>query len=140
MSKVAIIVGSENDRPYAQEAKDILDSKNITANIHVASAHRDHIGLEKVIEQEHANGVKVFICMAGLAAALPGTVAARTNLPVIGVPLDVGPLNGIDALLAIVQMPAGVPVGTMGIGKAGAKNAAHFTAKILAVEVIGDHL
>ena len=131
MSQVVIIIGSTNDRQYAEQAANILEQHNVDWEIEVMSAHRDPDGLDGLIDFWMDNGVDIFICMAGLSAALPGAVAARTTKPVIGVPLDVGPLNGIDALLSIAQMPGGVPVATMGIGKAGAKNAAHFALRIL---------
>jgi phosphoribosylaminoimidazole carboxylase PurE protein len=131
--KVGIVVGSASDLPYAQEALDVLGQLGIGAELRVLSAHRTPAALEAYIGDAEARGLRAFITMAGHAAALPGVVAARTLLPVIGVPLPTSDLQGQDALLAIVQMPPGIPVGTMAIGKPGARNAAWFAAAILAL-------
>ncbi len=130
---VGIIVGSKSDLDYAQAAAKVLDQLGIGHELRVLSAHRTPGPLEAYISSAETAGVRVFICMAGMAAALPGVVAARTTLPVIGVPLPAGDLKGQDALLAIVQMPPGIPVATMAIGSAGARNAAWFAAAILGI-------
>jgi len=130
---VGIIVGSKSDLAYAEAAAKVLDQLGIGHELRVLSAHRTPGPLEAYISTAETEGVRVFICMAGMAAALPGVVAARTTLPVIGVPLPAGDLKGQDALLAIVQMPPGIPVATMAIGTAGARNAAWFAAAILGV-------
>ncbi|MCM8829868.1 MAG: 5-(carboxyamino)imidazole ribonucleotide mutase [Candidatus Omnitrophica bacterium] len=132
--KVAIIIGSKNDMEYIEGAKEILDRFGIPYDIMVLSAHRT---LDKVVEfsqKAEENGFGVIIACAGMAAHLPGVIAAKTHLPVIGVPLPTSDIRGIDALLAIVQMPSGVPVATMAIGRAGVKNAAILSAQILALE------
>ena len=128
---IGIIVGSKSDLVYAEEAIKILASLDIGYELRVLSAHRTPGPLEEYVASAMERGVRTFICMAGMAAALPGVVAARTTLPVIGVPLPAGDLKGQDALLAIVQMPPGIPVATMAIGKPGARNAAWFAAAIL---------
>jgi 5-(carboxyamino)imidazole ribonucleotide mutase len=128
---VGIIVGSKSDLAYAEAAATVLEQLGIGHELRVLSAHRTPGPLEAYISTAETEGVRVFICMAGMAAALPGVVAARTTLPVIGVPLPAGDLKGQDALLAIVQMPPGIPVATMAIGTAGARNAAWFAAAIL---------
>ncbi|MGI6595189.1 MAG: 5-(carboxyamino)imidazole ribonucleotide mutase [Elusimicrobia bacterium] len=132
--KVAIVIGSKNDMEYLEGAKEILDEIGITYEINVLSAHRT---LDKVIDfsqKAEENEFGVIIACAGMAAHLPGVIAAKTWLPVIGVPLPTSDIRGIDALLAIVQMPSGVPVATMAIGRAGVKNAAILSAQILALE------
>jgi phosphoribosylaminoimidazole carboxylase PurE protein len=131
--KVGIVVGSASDLPYAEEALAVLDQLGIAAELRVLSAHRTPAALESYIATAVDGGTKVFIGMAGHAAALPGVIAARTTRPVIGVPLPTSDLQGQDALLAIVQMPPGVPVATMAVGKPGARNAAWFAASILAL-------
>jgi phosphoribosylaminoimidazole carboxylase PurE protein len=131
--KVGIVVGSASDLPYAEEATAVLGQLGIGAELRVLSAHRTPAALEEYIGSATERGVRVFIGMAGHAAALPGVIAARTLLPVIGVPLPTSDLQGQDALLAIVQMPPGIPVATMAVGKPGARNAAWFAAAILAL-------
>jgi phosphoribosylaminoimidazole carboxylase PurE protein len=128
---IGIIVGSKSDLPFAEEAIKVLDELGIGHELRVLSAHRTPGPLESYVSEAEAAGVRTFICMAGMAAALPGVVAAMTTLPVIGVPLPAGDLRGQDALLAIVQMPPGIPVATMAIGKPGARNAAWFAAAVL---------
>ena len=130
---VGILMGSDSDLPIMQEAADMLQEFGIDYEITIASAHRTP---KKVIEYSQSaekRGIKVIIAGAGWAAHLAGVVASQTTLPVIGVPIDSSPLNGIDALLATAQMPGGVPVATMAIGKSGAKNAGVFAAQIIAV-------
>ena len=130
---VGIIVGSKSDLAYAEAAQKVLDQLGISHELRILSAHRTPGPLEDYIAGAEAAGTRVFITMAGMAAALPGVVAAKTTVPVIGVPLPASELAGQDALMAIVQMPPGIPVGTMAIGKAGAKNAAWYAAAILAL-------
>lgn len=130
---VSIIVGSKSDLAYAEEAVKVLGQLGISHELRILSAHRTPGPLEAYVVSAEERGVRTFITMAGMAAALPGVVAARTTLPVIGVPLPTSDLVGQDALMAIVQMPPGIPVATMAIGKPGARNAAWFTAAILAL-------
>jgi 5-(carboxyamino)imidazole ribonucleotide mutase len=130
---VGIIVGSDSDLPIIQETTKILDDLGISFEITVASAHRTPDRVAGYASTASNRGIKVIIAAAGLAAHLPGVIASETLLPVIGVPMDAGPLNGVDALYSIVQMPGGIPVASMAIGKAGARNAAIFAAQILAL-------
>jgi phosphoribosylaminoimidazole carboxylase PurE protein len=132
--RVGIVVGSASDLPYAEEALAVLSQLDIGAELRVLSAHRTPAALEDYIRAAEVGGIRVLIGMAGHAAALPGVMAARTLLPVIGVPLPTSDLMGQDALLAIVQMPPGIPVATMAIGKPGARNAAWFAAAILGLD------
>ena len=117
----------------AEAAGEVLKQLDVDYSINVLSAHRMPEYLQEHIKTTIANGTKVFIGIAGMAAHLAGNIAAHTSLPVIGVPGDGGPLNGLDALLATVQMPKGVPVATVAIGKAGAINAGHLAAQILSI-------
>jgi len=133
MSKVSIIMGSQSDLDTVNEAIGILREFKVPFEAKVLSAHRTPKELSKYVEQAPKRGVKVFIAAAGMSAALPGVVAAHTTLPVIGIPIESGNLKGLDALLSIAQMPPGIPVGCMSIGKAGAKNAAIFAVTIIAV-------
>ncbi|RKX25783.1 MAG: 5-(carboxyamino)imidazole ribonucleotide mutase [Candidatus Zixiibacteriota bacterium] len=133
MSKVLIITGSKSDEEYAQKCNDQLKALDIDSVIEISSAHRHPERTAKLSAEAEGNGFEVVIAMAGLAAALPGAVAAHTNLPVIGVPLPAA-LGGLDSLLAIVQMPPGIPVATVAIGAPGAKNAAVLAARILALK------
>ena len=128
--KIAIVLGSKSDEALGAAVCETLGEYKITHEIFVISAHRDHEKLDKFCKSA-GNKYAAIIAIAGLSAALPGAIASRVKIPVIGVPADCGPLNGIDALLSIVQMPSGVPVACMGIGKSGAKNAAHLAARIL---------
>ncbi len=134
MPKVAIIMGSESDRSVMEEALPYLDYFGIKADVKVMSAHRTPHAVQEFVSAARDNGYAAIIAGAGMAAHLPGVAAAYTTLPVIGVPLAGSALNGVDALYAIVQMPAGVPVATMAIGKAGARNAAIFAAQIIALQ------
>ena len=129
--KVGILVGSESDRERMQGAMDVLDEKEIGWEFDVRSAHRSPDAVAEYARSARGRGLRVLICGAGLAAALPGAVAAHTDLPVIGVPLksSLSVLDGLDALLAIAQMPPGVPVAAVGVDNA--KNAAHLAARIL---------
>ena len=131
MSDVAIIMGSDSDWPTLQSAAEVLDEYGISYTAEVISAHRMPDEMADFAKSAAANGYKVIIAGAGGAAHLPGMVASMTALPVIGVPVSLAHLDGMDSLLSIVQMPAGVPVATVGIGNA--KNAGILAAKILAV-------
>ena len=130
---VAVICGSRSDLPALKGCFDVLDSYEIPWEASVISAHRQAATLHEYVTQADAAGVQVYIGAAGLAAHLPGVIASLTAKPVIGVPLDGGSLGAADALYAIVQMPPGVPVASVAIGSAGAKNAAHLAARILAL-------
>ena len=131
--KVAIIMGSESDAEQMQPASEVLNELGIKNESRVISAHRTPDRLREYILNAEKNGVKVFIGGAGMAAALPGVIAAHTHLPVLGVPIESKSLKGMDSLLSIVQMPPGIPVGTLAIGSAGSKNAGLLAAAILAV-------
>jgi len=126
-------MGSDSDAPVMQSAVDALKEFGISSEMTVASAHRSPARVMKLVEEAPGRGVRIFIVGAGAAAHLGGVVAAHTTLPVIGVPIDSSALKGLDALLATVQMPPGVPVATMAIGKAGATNAGILAAQILGV-------
>ncbi len=130
--KVLILMGSDSDLPVMEEAAKTLDSFGIPCRMTVASAHRTPELTLRLVKEAERDGVEVIIAGAGMAAHLPGVVASHTVLPVIGVPLDASPLRGVDALLSMVQMPPGVPVATVSVGKAGAKNAAILAARIMA--------
>jgi len=132
-AKVLIIMGSDSDYPVLEETAKILKSFDVPFEMHVSSAHRSPRKTEELVSGAAGRGSKVIIAAAGVAADLPGVVAAGTILPVIGVPLAGGALNGVDALYSIVQMPGGVPVATMAIGKAGAKNAGILAVQMLAL-------
>jgi phosphoribosylaminoimidazole carboxylase PurE protein len=131
---VLIIMGSDSDLSVMSETAQTLKDLSIPFRITVASAHRTPERVKNLIKEAEDTGIDVIIAGAGAAAHLAGAVAAHTTLPVIGVPLDSSPLSGLDALLSTVQMPAGVPVAAMAIGKAGAKNAAIFATQILAIK------
>lgn len=128
---VAVLMGSQSDWEVMKNACDQLDLLGITNEAQVISAHRATDALLEYVDAAPKRGVEVFIAGAGMAAHLPGVISAKTDLPVLGVPLKGGMLDGLDALMAIVQMPGGVPVATFAIGKAGAKNAALTAAAIL---------
>jgi phosphoribosylamine--glycine ligase len=131
--QVMILMGSQNDAPIMQGAVDVLKELGISVEMTVASAHRSPERVQRLILEAGTRGVAVFIVGAGAAAHLAGVVAAHVTRPVIGVPIDSSALNGLDALLSTVQMPPGVPVATMSIGKAGATNAGVLAAQILAL-------
>jgi 5-(carboxyamino)imidazole ribonucleotide mutase len=135
--KVLLISGSQSDEIFVKTAIDLFEEWKISYDYKVFSAHRNLKELTKFIEELPSNEYCVIIAVAGLSAALPGVIASLTNLPVVGVPRDVGPLNGIDALLSMVQMPSGVPVATMGIGSSGMKNAAYFAKRLIEGEKDG---
>lgn len=132
--KVGLIMGSTSDWETMKHAANILEELGIPYEKKVVSAHRTPDYMFQYAETARSRGVKVIIAGAGGAAHLPGMVAAKTTLPVIGVPVQSRALNGLDSLLSIVQMPAGVPVATVAIGKAGATNAALLAAQILSIE------
>ena len=129
--KVGILMGSVSDLGVMREASKILDDFGVPYDIRVLSAHRSPGPTQEFAEQAEGRGIQVLIAGAGAAAHLAGVLAAHTILPVIGVPIDSSPLKGLDALLATVQMPGGVPVSTMAIGKAGARNAGLVAVQIL---------
>lgn len=130
--RVAIITGSVNDLPKMESAVEILKEYGVTVDVRCLSAHRAHAGLSDFIAETAENGTDVIIAAAGMAAALPGVVASQTILPVIGVPLSGSVLDGMDALLSIVQMPPGIPVATVAVN--GGKNAAFLALQIMAVK------
>ena len=129
--KVAIIIGSDSDWPIMKPAYELLSKFGIEAEVHVASAHRTPAKVRELVTTAPERGVSVFIAAAGAAAHLGGVIASYTTLPVIGVPVNATPLNGMDALLSTVQMPSGIPVATVAIN--GAKNAAVLALQILSV-------
>jgi phosphoribosylamine---glycine ligase len=131
MPNVLILMGSDSDAPVMQGAADVLGEFGISNEMTVASAHRSPERVMRLVREAPARGVKVFIVGAGAAAHLAGVVAAHSTRPVIGVPIDSSALKGLDALLSTVQMPPGVPVATVSIGKPGATNAGVLAAQIL---------
>jgi len=135
MSKpfVAILMGSDSDLETMQTTIETLDNLHLAREVRVLSAHRTPDATHAFVKDADARGCAVFIAAAGMAAHLAGTVAALTNKPVIGVPMAAGPLQGQDALLSTVQMPGGIPVACVAIGKAGAKNAAYLAGQIIAL-------
>ena len=130
---VAILMGSDSDWPVMENTLTVLEGLGIRTEVKVTSAHRTPAATHDFVKDAESRGCEVFICAAGLAAHLAGAVAGLTTRPVIGVPMAGGPLNGQDALLSTVMMPAGVPVATVAIGKAGAKNAGYLAAQMLGV-------
>jgi 5-(carboxyamino)imidazole ribonucleotide mutase len=141
--EVGVILGSKSDLPLMESCLAQLREFGIEAELKVCSAHRDPAGVMEWASTARERGLKVVIAAAGGAAHLPGVVAAWTDLPVIGVPVPTRHLDGVDSLYSIVQMPAGIPVATMAIGEAGARNAAWFAARLLGVsdpDVAGRHL
>jgi phosphoribosylaminoimidazole carboxylase PurE protein len=131
--KVAVIMGSKSDLPVMEETTALLKQFGVDSEMRVLSAHRCPDEVAAFAKAAADNGISVIIAGAGMAAHLPGVIAAYTTLPVIGVPIDASSLDGIDALLSIVQMPPGIPVATVGIGKAGATNAALLAVEMLAI-------
>ena len=131
--QVAIMMGSKSDLPVMEETAKMLSDFQVAYEMKVLSAHRTPKETAEYAESLRGNGVRVVICGDGASAALSGVVAAHTTLPVIGIPIDATALNGMDALLSTVQMPPGVPVGAVAVGKAGAKNAALLAVRILSV-------
>lgn len=130
---VAILMGSDSDQPVMNAAVDILKSFDVAVEVKVTSAHRTPSETQSYVKDAEARGCQAFIAGAGMAAHLAGAVAAQTTRPVIGVPIDAGPLQGFDALLSTVQMPGGIPVATVAIGKAGAKNAGYLAIQMMAL-------
>lgn len=139
---VSVVMGSDSDLPVMTEATKILEEFGIPFELFLTSAHRTPERTTNFAQDATKRGVKIIIVGAGAAAHLAGVIASQTQLPVIGVPIDATALQGLDALLSTVQMPGGIPVATMAIGKAGAKNAALYAIRILALEDknIGDKL
>lgn len=131
--KIAIVMGSKSDWATMQHAADVLDTLSIPYHVEVISAHRTPDKLFQFAQDAKQKGIDVIIAGAGGAAHLPGMLAAKTLVPVLGVPVQTAALSGIDSLYSIVQMPKGIPVGTLAIGKAGAANAALLAAQILAL-------
>ncbi|MEX0619547.1 MAG: 5-(carboxyamino)imidazole ribonucleotide mutase [Pseudohongiellaceae bacterium] len=134
---VAILMGSESDLEVMQGTADILAKLEVAYEVKITSAHRTPAATQQYIADAESRGCQVFISGAGLAAHLAGATAAHTLKPVIGVPIDAGPLNGLDSLLSTVQMPAGIPVATVAIGRTGAKNAAYLAAQIMGLSDAG---
>jgi phosphoribosylaminoimidazole carboxylase PurE protein len=133
-ARVLVVLGSPSDLDVIEKLPALAERFGITQRVEVASAHRQPERLRELIVSAEAGGTEIFIAVAGLAAHLPGVVASLTSKPVIGVPVAAGPLAGVDALLSMVQMPPGVPVATVAIGKAGAANAMVLAARILALK------
>lgn len=136
-AQVGIILGSKSDLPLMESCVKVLDDLGLTHEVTVCSAHRNPKGVMEWATSARGRGLKVVIAAAGGAAHLPGVVAAWTDLPVIGVPVPTQHLGGVDSLYSIVQMPAGIPVATVAIGEAGAKNAAWLAARIVGLEDAG---
>ena len=130
---VSIVLGSKNDQDHVKHTTSLLDQFGIPWEMQFLSAHRQPDKLHDYIREAETKGVKLFIAVAGLSAALPGVIGSISQLPVIGVPVPVGALKGIDAMLSMVQMPGGIPVATVGVGSNGSKNAAVLAAEILAI-------
>jgi len=130
---VAVLMGSDSDLPVLQSTLDVLNTLDIPHEVKITSAHRTPDATHAYVKDADARGCAVFIAAAGLAAHLAGTVAGLTLKPVIGIPMDAGPLQGMDSLLSTVQMPGGIPVACVAIGKAGAKNAAYLAAQMMAL-------
>ena len=132
--RVGILIGSESDLETMERCREQLAELGIAAELRVLSAHRTPDAVREYARTAEKRGIRVLVAGAGMAAHLAGALASESMLPVVGVPLDAGPLHGIDALLSTVQMPRGLPVACMAIGKAGAVNAAVFAAQILALD------
>ncbi len=130
-AQVVVIAGSTSDMDLVDHGLRVLEEAGVPYEVRVLSAHRNPEELHAYLRSLEDRPVRVIIAVAGLAAALPGVCASLTRLPVLGVPVDAGPLRGVDALLSMVQMPKGVPVGTLGIGRSGMINAAHLALRIL---------
>lgn len=130
--KVAVIMGSTSDLPKVEPAISLLKEYGVEVSVRCLSAHRAHLGLSSFIKETETDGTEVIITAAGMAAALPGVVASQTILPVIGIPVSGSVLDGMDALMSIVQMPSGIPVATVAIN--GSKNAAYLALQIMAIK------
>jgi len=143
--RVLVLLGSSSDLPVLEKALPLLDRFGLTHQVEIPSAHRQPRKLHRLVQAADKGGTEVFIAVAGMAAALPGVVASLTTKPVIGVPVAAGALAGMDAMVSMVQMPPGVPVATVAIGSAGARNAAVLAARIIALhdstvaEAVADH-
>ena len=133
MAWVAILMGSESDWPVVQGATTVLKQLGAKFEVRVTSAHRTPEATQTYVQDAEQRGCQVFICAAGMAAHLAGAVAAQTVKPVIGIPINSGPLQGFDALLSTVQMPGGIPVATVAVGSAGAKNAGYLAGQMIAL-------
>jgi len=131
--RVSILLGSKSDEGHLKATTDLLDRFGISWELKVISAHRQPEALHEYVRAADAGGTQIFIAAAGLSAALPGVIGSISSRPVIGLPVPGGALNGIDALLSMVQMPGGIPVATVGVGSNGSKNAAILAAQILAL-------
>ena len=131
---VAILMGSDSDLDVVSKAFDVLDGFDVKYTKNVLSAHRTPAEVLNLVNKAESSGIKVFIAAAGMAAHLAGVVAAHTTLPVIGIPIPSGPLNGMDSLLSTVQMPPGIPVACVAIGSWGARNAGFLAAQILGIK------
>ncbi len=134
MKFVSIIMGSKSDYPVMQECIRVLEKFGVMHEVIISSAHRSPKRTHEYVKEAEKKGAKVFIAAAGMAAHLAGVVASMTTKPVIGVPMNGGVMDGMDALLSTVQMPGGMPVATVAVGKAGAVNSAYFAMQILALE------
>ena len=130
---VAIVLGSKSDQDHVKSTTELLDRFGIEWEMKFLSAHRQPDKLHEYVREAEKSGVRLFIAVAGLSAALPGVIGSISRLPVIGVPVPAGALRGVDALLSMAQMPGGIPVATVGVGSNGAKNAAVLAAEILAL-------
>ena len=130
---VAIVLGSKSDEDHVASTTELLDRFGIEWEMKFISAHRQPDKLHAYVREAEQGGIRLFIAVAGLSAALPGVIGSVSQLPVIGVPVPAGALKGVDALLSMVQMPGGIPVATVGVGSNGAKNAAVLAAEILAL-------
>lgn len=132
--KIAILLGSKSDLPFVEAAEAYFEYFGLEYEVHISSAHRNPDKVKSFCDSARTNGFSAIIAAAGMAAHLAGAVAAHSTLPVLGVPLPGGIMDGVDALLSTVQMPAGVPVATFAVGKAGMRNAAVFAAQILSLQ------
>lgn len=131
---LVVLLGSASDLPVIESMEPLCQRLNLTMKVEICSAHRQPEKLHQVIGEAEAAGVEIFVAAAGMAAHLPGVTASLTDRPVIGVPVAAGPLAGVDAMLSMVQMPPGVPVATVAVGSAGAKNAVVLAARMLALK------
>lgn len=132
MKDVLVLIGSESDRDAIKPALSLMEEQEMSHDLKVFSAHRNLEELQAFLKQ-HDGDYRLIFAAAGLSAALPGVVASISSRPVIGIPLVAGPMNGIDALLSILQLPKGIPVATMGVGKQGVLNAVHLAKRILSI-------
>lgn len=133
-ARLVVLLGSESDLPVIEGMAPLCERFGITCRVEIASAHRQPEKLHRIVAESEAAGTEIFVAVAGMAAHLPGVTASLTSRPVIGVPVAAGPLGGVDAMLSMVQMPPGVPVATVAVGKAGARNAVVLAARILALK------